>query len=195
MSKIYKKLIGVSLVLGSMFSVYSAVSAMVNEGDNLETIPVCDEKKKDTEKEEEDKEDSKACISELVGAGVKAVADEVKDKVEEHKEDAQEEAEKMKDQFSNFVDKINDNMDKITEKQDEASEKADQHQEAMDKLKEKEDQINEKEKAIKIKNDLSKDFDAFLKTQQDAIEKMKEKVNNTVSENSDSSKETKESKG
>lgn len=46
MSKIYKKLIGVSLVLGSIFSVCVAVNAMVNDGDSLETIPVCDEEKR-----------------------------------------------------------------------------------------------------------------------------------------------------
>ncbi len=197
MNKIYKKLIGVSLILGSLLSICAATNAMVTDKIDPDVMPVFKEEKKEEDKEDkdEDKKDekSKSCMLEIAEKGLEAAAkvakQEMGEKIEEKKEDLQEEGEKVKEQVSSLVEKIGDNMQKITEKQEEASEKADEQKEAADKIKEQEDKLKEQQKNMELKDNLSKQFETMKKTQQDSLDKFKEKITSAVTENSDSSKE------
>ena len=200
MSNVYKKLIGISLAMSSIFTVNSFVGAVDANQDlqDQQIIPVINEKEGES-KEEESKEDKEVFSpNATVGAGIleKGVekgleegADVLKNELQDQKEEHEQKSSEMKQQFSSFLDDVSNNLEDLNKKHEEAQQKASEQVEQANQLNEKEDQLEQMKKSVELKDEINKNLGEFKKTNEQAIDNVQNKLYDSLDQGLNSNSE------
>lgn len=184
MSKIYKKLIGMSLSISALLSFCISASALdANaEMNNQQIVPVSAQ----SEAEKEESKETLASLATDVGTDlIKKGLDTVTENVDDKKTEQKEKADEVKNKLNEFVDGINENLDDITQKQEDAQEQVKEDMEKMNEIKDKEKQIEDMKNSMEIQKAIDQSVNEFNKNQDTALDDLKNSINDVVTQNAE----------